>query len=236
MVIGHDRPRAAAASRLSGMAAILTVNLAVPQPSPDKDELVTGIDKRPTSEPVPVRAPGPMQGGLGSGLIGDTIGDQQFHGGDDQAVYAYAREDLDAWQLSLGRVLSNGSFGENLTTTGLEVNEALIGERWQIGDGGPLLEVSRPRIPCRTFAEWLEIHGWVKTFTKEAIPGAYLRIVTPGVLRAGASITVVSRPPHDVTVALVFRALTLEPELLPSLLPADALPDVIKERIRQRVH
>jgi MOSC domain-containing protein YiiM len=218
------------------MAAILTVNLAVPQPSPDKDQLSTGIDKRPTSEPVPVRAPGPMHGGLGSGLVGDTIGDQQFHGGDDQAVYAYAREDLDDWQVRLDRELANGSFGENLTTAGLEVNDAVIGERWQIGDGGPLLEVSRPRIPCRTFAEWLEIRGWVKTFTKQALPGAYLRVVTAGVLRAGASITVVSRPQHDVTVALVFRALTLEPELLPRLLPADALPDAIRDRVHQRAN
>jgi MOSC domain-containing protein YiiM len=218
------------------MAAILTVNLAVPQPSPDKDQLSTGIDKRPTTEPVPVRAPGPMQGGLGSGLVGDTIGDQQFHGGDDQAVYAYAREDLDDWQVRLDRVLANGSFGENLTTAGLEVNNAVIGERWQIGDGGPLLEVSRPRIPCRTFAEWLQIRGWVKTFTTQALPGAYLRVVTPGVLRAGASITVVSRPPHDVTVAVVFRAMTLEPELLPRLLPADALPEAIKDRVHQRVN
>ena len=218
------------------MAAILTVNLAVPQPNPDKDKLTTGIDKRPTSEPVPVRAPGPMHGGLGSGLVGDTIGDQQFHGGDDQAVYAYAREDLDEWQARLDRSLANGSFGENLTTAGLAVNDARIGERWQIGDDGPLLEVSRPRIPCRTFAAWLEIGGWVKTFTAQAVPGAYLRVVTPGTLRAGASIEVVSRPAHDVTVALVFRALTLEPELLPSLLPADALPDVLKERIQQRAN
>ena len=162
------------------MAAILTVNLAVPQPNPDKDHLSTGIDKRPTAEPVPVRAPGPMQGGLGSGLVGDTIGDQQFHGGDDQAVYAYAREDLDEWQVRLDRVLSNGSFGENLTTTGLEVNDAVIGERWQIGDGGPLLEVSRPRIPCRTFAAWpcwrmkvTSLSGWAKLLSRKAITAPF---------------------------------------------------------------
>ncbi|MUL62904.1 MOSC domain-containing protein [Mycobacterium sp. CBMA 234] len=216
------------------MATILTVNLATPRPNPDKDELITGIDKRPTTEAVPVRAPGPMHGGLGSALVGDTIGDQQVHGGDDQAVYAYAREDLDDWQVRLDRVLDNGSFGENLTTTGLTVNEAVIGERWQISEGGPLLEVSRPRIPCRTFAAWLEIGGWVKTFTAQAVPGAYLRVVTPGVLRAGASITVLSRPQHAVTVAEVFRALTLEPELLPRLLQADALPEHLKERASRR--
>ncbi|MEZ0050005.1 MOSC domain-containing protein YiiM [Mycobacterium sp. MAA66] len=216
------------------MAAVLTVNLASPRANPDKDHLLTGIDKRPTADGIPVRAPGPMHGGLGSGLVGDTIGDQQVHGGDDQAVYAYAREDLDDWQTRLGRVITNGSFGENMTTGGLEVTNALIGERWQIGGGGPLLEVSEPRIPCRTFAAWLEIGGWIKTFTEQAVPGAYLRVVTPGTLHAGAPIEVVERPAHDVTVSQVFRALTLEPQLLPSLLAAEALSDKIKERIRRR--
>ncbi|MDH6247347.1 MOSC domain-containing protein [Mycobacterium sp. OTB74] len=216
------------------MASVLTVNLAHPRPNPDKVHLITGIDKQPTADAIAVRAPGPMHTGLGSGLVGDTIGDHQVHGGDDQAVYAYAREDLDEWQIHLDRALTNGSFGENITTTGLEVTNALIGERWQIGDGGPLLEVSEPRIPCRTFAAWLEIGGWVKTFTARAVPGAYLRVIAPGVLRAGASITVVERPEHDVTVARVFRALTLEPDLLPSLLAAESLSDKIKERVERR--
>ncbi|MBZ1507693.1 MOSC domain-containing protein, partial [Leuconostoc mesenteroides] len=105
-----------------------------------------------------------------SGLVGDTIGDQQFHGGDDQAVYAYAREDLDNWQTELEREIANGVFGENLTTAGVEVTHAVIGERWRVGSGSLELEVSRPRIPCRTFANWLQINGWVKTFTRKAIP------------------------------------------------------------------
>ena len=74
-----------------------------------------------------VRAPGPMHGGLGSGLVGDTIGNQKLHGGDDQAVYAYAREDLDAWEIQLQRTLNNGMFGENLTTSGIDVTGARIG-------------------------------------------------------------------------------------------------------------
>ncbi|MBM7783473.1 MOSC domain-containing protein [Tenggerimyces flavus] len=215
------------------MAKVLTVNLAHPRPNPDKGLLLTGIDKRPTAEPVEVRAPGPKQGGLGSGLVGDVLGDTDNHGGESQAVYAYAREDLDDWARTLGRDLSNGQFGENLTTSGVDVTGALIGERWQIGDE-VVLEVAVPRIPCRTFAGWLAEHQWIKTFTKAAIPGAYLRVQTPGKVRAGDRLTVLDRPEHDVTIGLVFRALTLEPELLPQLLVADALPEETKERARRR--
>lgn len=113
-----------------------------------------GIDKRPVSVPVLVTAPGPM--GDGSvGLAGDRVYDVDHHGGTDQAVYAYAREDLDSWESILGRPLVNGSFGENLTTAGIDVNEALIGERWKVGDE-VVLEVTRPRIPCSTFQGWLD--------------------------------------------------------------------------------
>ena len=41
-------------------------------------------------------------------------------------------------------------FGENLTTSGLDVDGA-VGERWQVGDE-VVLEVAGPRIPCSTFA------------------------------------------------------------------------------------
>jgi len=218
------------------MANLLTVNLAHPRPNSDKGTLRTGIDKRPTDDIVTVRAPGPMHGGVGSGLLGDFIGDTQYHGGDDQAVYAYAREDLNAWERELERDLDNGVFGENFTTEGLDVTGARIGERWQVGSDGLVLEVSRPRIPCRTFATWLSIRGWVKTFTKGATPGAYLRVIESGSVRAGDSIVVVDRPDHGVTIGLVFRALTLEPELLPRVLEADALPDEIKELARRRVN
>lgn len=202
---------------------VLSVNLAVAGGA-------TGIDKRPTSGAVAVRAPGPT----GSGLAGDSIGNGALHGGDDQAVYAYAREDLDAWQATLGRALPNGIFGENLTTAGLDVNAARIGEQWVLGTAGLRLEVSRPRIPCRTFEQRLTVRGWMKTFTAAAVPGVYLRVLEAGPVRAGDEIRVVHRPAHDVTVAFVFRAITTEPELLPALLEIDALPDKIRKLARKR--
>jgi MOSC domain-containing protein YiiM len=215
------------------MPNLLSVNVGRAQSNAHKDVGITGIDKRPSDQPVEVRAPGPKLGGLGSGLVGDFIGDRKNHGGDDQAVYAYAREDLDAWEAELGRPLRSGSFGENLTTTGLDITGARIGERWQVGFE-VVLEVCVPRIPCTTFVGWLGERGWIKTFTRRAVPGAYLRVVTPGHIGPGDEITVVDRPPHDVTIGLTFRALTLEPELLPRLLDADALPEDVRDRARRR--
>ncbi|MCW6008456.1 MOSC domain-containing protein [Micromonospora sp. CPCC 205371] len=214
------------------MAEVLSVNLAVPRPNPAKDVGVTGIDKQPVTGKVQVSAPGVRKGP--SGLAGDAIYDTAHHGGDDQAVYAYAREDLDHWAAELGRELRGGVFGENLTTRGLDVTGALIGERWRIGRE-VVLEVADPRIPCGTFAHWMAEQGWIKRFTVHAAPGAYLRVITPGQIQAGDPITVVSRPDHDVTIGVTFRALTAEPGLLPRLLAADALPASVKARVRRRV-
>ncbi|MGD1111996.1 MAG: MOSC domain-containing protein [Mycobacterium sp.] len=216
---------------------MLSVNLARARTNPDPraQSKLTGIDKVTAAEPVMIRAPGPMQGGLGSGLVGDTIGNQKLHGGDDQAVYAYAREDLDAWEIQLQRELTNGMFGENLTTSDIDVTGARIGERWRVGTDGVVLEVSAPRTPCRTFAAFLHLSQWIKTFTQAGKPGAYLRVISPGTVRAGDAITIDYRPDHDVTIGLVFRARMSEPELLPRLLEADALSAELKAYAQRRV-
>ncbi|WP_329553336.1 MOSC domain-containing protein [Streptomyces sp. NBC_00696] len=199
---------------------LLSLNLgrATAVPYTEQPDGVTGIDKRPTDAPVRVSAPGP-KGVAGSGLAGDAVCHRRHHGGDDQAVYAVAREDLDDWERELGRPLASGSFGENLTTLGLDVSGARIGERWRIGPE-VVLEVTCGRIPCRTFQDHLGERGWVKRFTLKGAPGAYLRVIEPGEIRAGDAIEIVHRPDHEVTVALQFRAVTTERELLPRLLPA----------------
>jgi MOSC domain-containing protein YiiM len=213
---------------------LLSVNVGKPRGNPYKPVALTGIDKRPVDGPVLVSAPGPK--GTGAvGLAGDRVYDVRHHGGDDQAVYAYAREDLDQWQAELGVRLRNGVFGENLTTECVPVSDALVGERWRIGDE-VLLEVCCPRIPCGTFQGWLGRGGWIRRFTEAATPGAYLRVIAPGPIRAGDPVVIEHRPDHDVTVAVTFRAITTEPELLPRLLAADALPAETRDLARKRIN
>jgi MOSC domain-containing protein YiiM len=212
---------------------LLSLNIGRPRENKWKGLAATGIDKRPVDGAVAVTAPGPK--GTGAvGLAGDRAHDVKHHGGADQALYAYAREDLDTWQNQLGRRLHNGSsFGENLTTATVDVNAALIGERWRIGPD-VLLEVSCPRIPCATFQGWLDEPNWLRRFIEARRSGAYLRVINEGIIRAGDPIEVVFRPEHDVTVALTFRAFTTEPELLPRLAVASALPKEAHALVRKR--
>lgn len=177
---------------------------------------LTGIDKRPAADRVSVAVPGRAE----SGLAGDAIYDKKHHGGPDQAVYAYAVEDRDRWAADLGRELAPGSFGQNLDTVGVEVTGAVIGERWEVGDDGLVLEVSCPRIPCTTFQGFMDLPRWVKRFTEFGAPGAYLRVVVPGTVGAGDDVRVVDRPSHGVTIGEVF---VLRPT------PADRLQRLLDE-------
>jgi MOSC domain-containing protein YiiM len=191
---------------------------------------MSGIDKQPVPDAVRIDVPGFGR----SGLAGDAICDTPNHGGPDQAVYAYAREDLEVWAASLGRPLRAGLFGENLTTVGVDVTGAVIGERWRVGDR-LVLQVTSPRIPCVTFAEQMGLPGWVKRFTRTAVPGAYLRVLEPGEVRAGDPVVVEGRPDSPATIGLSFRALTLEPDLLANLVDAPDLVPGMRDLARRRL-
>jgi MOSC domain-containing protein YiiM len=210
---------------------LVSVNIGRERPIAAKGG-TSGIDKRPVTGAVEVGAPGPKGVG-GSGLAGDHISDTANHGGNDQAVYAYAREDLDAWEADLGRSLPCGTFGENLTTAGVDVTGAVIGETWAVGTS--LLQVSCPRIPCVTFAVWLGQERWVPRFTAARIPGAYLRVLRAGQVCAGDAVRVLEVPDHGVDVGTAFSALTTRPDLLPLLGAVPQLPAEDREAVQRRL-
>jgi MOSC domain-containing protein YiiM len=106
---------------------------------------VTAIDKRPVAGPVKA---GPY------GLYADVQADRKHHGGLDKAIYVYTDDDARYWAAQLGRDLPAGWFGENLRVRGIDASGARIGERWRIGETLEV-QVTRPRIPCQTFARWV---------------------------------------------------------------------------------
>ena len=68
-----------------------------------------------------------------SGVEGDERADARAHGAPEHAVYAYAEEDLAWWTTRLSQPFGPAAFGENLTVRGIDVNGAVVGERWRAG-------------------------------------------------------------------------------------------------------
>lgn len=163
---------------------------------------VSGIDKRPVSGPVRVRT---------LGLHGDVQADRKHHGGAEKAIYGYTAEDAAWWAEELGREIPAGSFGENLRISGIDLDGAHPGERWQIGDH-VVLEATVPRIPCATFGRWLGEPGWVRRFLAAGRPGTYFKVITPGTVQAGDR-AVVSAIPENPGPSIRETALRRGPAL-----------------------
>ncbi|SDY93107.1 MOSC domain-containing protein YiiM [Geodermatophilus africanus] len=178
-------------------------------PLPGRRPNRSGIDKRPVPGRVAVH---PL------GLDGDVQVNRKYHGGEGQAVYAYAQEDADWWSAELDRELPAGRFGENLRTTGVDLTGAVLGERWRVGTA--LLEVTACRIPCANFERFWGVPKLVRRFTAHGASGAYLRVLETGDVGAGDAVEVVARPDHGVTVGLLFRATTTQRHRLPEIAPA----------------
>lgn len=211
---------------------IRSVNVGAPTPTTTRGQATTGIDKHEVGF-IDVRDPGPKRGGLGSGVVGDAVVNRRHHGGHEQAVYAFAREELDWWAGQLGRELRDGLFGENLTTQGLDVDASVIGSTWRVG--GAVLRVTGPRVPCSTFAAQMGERRWVKRFTERGRTGAYLAVVEPGRIRAGDAVDVVDVPAHGFTAPQAFRAWMGDRDLGRAILDAGAGSEAFRAELATRV-
>ena len=184
---------------------------------------ITSIDKRSVSDSRQVTT---------AGVAGDQRSDIPSHGMPEQAVYAYAREDYEWWETELDREIPAGKFGENLTTVGIDVTNAVIGQTWRVGSA--LLQVTGPRIPCGTFARFMEEDKWVKRFMDEGMPGTYFQILEAGEITAGDEIKIESTPEHGVTVSDVYQLVAgdRDPERIARVLSCPELPEEMRTQVQ----
>ena len=179
-------------------AKVLSVNVGTPREFEYKNRNAkSAIWKSPVTGRLAAR---------GVNLDGDDQADRVAHGGYDKAVYAYAIEDIAWWEKQVGQTIHYGVFGENVTTHGISVNEALVGERWEVGT--TILEVSEPRIPCWRLGVRMQDKTFPRQFTQALRPGSYLRIIVEGDIGANDEINVIAKPDHDLSVRDVFRIFT----------------------------
>jgi MOSC domain-containing protein YiiM len=204
---------------------LISVNVGLPQVvDTGRRQVETAIWKHPVAGRVKVR---------GVNLDGDRQADLSVHGGPDKAVYAYALEETRLWEEELGRELGAGAFGENLTTEGVDVSGAVLGERWRIGTVA--LEVVQPRLPCFKLGLKMGDPGFLRRFAQASRPGAYLKIIEEGDLGAGDAIDVDlgDRPDHGVSVRLVADAMLVDHSLIPRAREAPQLLDSLREQMAE---
>jgi MOSC domain-containing protein YiiM len=206
------------------VARIVSVNVGRPRQISVRRgrPLMSAIGKSPVEGRVRVE---------GVNLVGDDQADRRVHGGPDKAVYAYASEDAAWWAAELDREIPPGMFGENLTTEGIDVTGAVIGERWRVGTVE--LEVSQPRLPCAKLGTRFGDLTMVRRFGEASRPGAYFRIVREGELGAGDEIELLSRPDHGITVALVSDSILLDESLRARAGSAPELAESLAVHLRQ---
>ncbi|MCX6395626.1 MAG: MOSC domain-containing protein [Propionibacteriales bacterium] len=212
------------------MTTVVSVNAGMPREvSYETTSLpTTGIEKHPVTGPVAITF---------AGVAGNAVADTRNHGDEHMRVYAYSVEDYAWWSAELGAELRPGLFGEQLTTEGLDLNAAVVGETWRVGTA--LLQIAHVRVPCLTFKGWMGANdhdptAWVKRFTLAGRAGPYFRVLQEGVVAAGDPVVVESRPEHGVTVAELFAAVTIAPRLLPRVAAVPGLKSWIYERARSQ--
>lgn len=208
------------------MSAVVVAVCVVHAIKPDAGRVgSTAIDKRPVAGPVEFSE---------LGAFGDIQCDVDNHGGYDQAVYAYGEDEAQRWAQELGREVPPGWFGENLRLRGMVTSEAVIGERWRLGDTVEL-EVTGPRIPCATFGRHVEQRRWVARFAARGDVGAYLRVRSAGPVCADDLVHRLHVPEHGVTVREAFAALMngpADPDRFRALLADDTVPVSLREMVK----
>jgi MOSC domain-containing protein YiiM len=170
------------------MSSFVSINIGTARHIPGYKPL-TGIIKEPVARAEIARL----------GMVGDAVCDRTVHGGSDQAIYVYFADDYAWWADELGRDIEPGTFGENLTISGIEGRQVAIGDRFAMGS--VLLEVTYHRTPCMTFAAVMGDPAWVKRFHRANRPGAYCRVLAPGKVEAGVNIIYTPFARERVTVS-----------------------------------
>ena len=177
------------------MLRIESVNVGREQTIPGHPKMGgTGIFKTPTAGPVRV---------IKLGVDGDCVYDKKHHGGPDQAVYVYLAEDYAWWSEQLGQEITPGTFGDNITISGLSSADLAIGDRLVIGE--VVLEVTAPRIPCNTLAARMADSQFVKIYRDGERPGAYCRVIHEGEVASGMPVVLQTYAGKRVGLVEMYR-------------------------------
>lgn len=213
---------------------LVSLNIALPKTVMIHDQAVlTGIYKLPVQRAVWLTK---------LGLHGDDQADKSVHGGEHQAIYSYPLEHYAYWQTAQKLSdLAYGTFGENLTTRGMNEDNLQIGDILKIGEA--TVQITMPRIPCFKFGHKINRPDILEPFLKSGRSGFYQRVLFEGYIKAGDQISLIDRASNSISVrtALILQKLDLalatnEPkQLLEQALQIPSLAPLLKKIYAERL-
>ncbi len=158
-------------------------------------------------------------------LAGDQQADLGVHGGRDMAVLCYSAEHYPLWLEELASTeLGPGGFAENFTIAGQEERTVCLGDVYEVGEA--IVQVSQPRGPCFKISRRWNRPELLDRVVETGRHGWYLRVLQPGLVEAGQTLTLADRPHEEWTVRRAADTLQLrkrEPAEARALLECEAL-------------
>ncbi|APH73839.1 MOSC domain-containing protein [Aquibium oceanicum] len=156
----------------------------------------SAIGKRATSDRLEITP---------TGFVRDAQADLEVHGGPEKAIHHYPGDHYPAWRKEFGREdLVPGSFGENVSTSGLTEENLCIGDILSFGTA--TVQVSQGRQPCWKLSAHTGDERMAFLFQKTLRTGWYYRVLEPGHARSGDRMVLEERRNPGWTVKRVTQA------------------------------
>lgn len=177
---------------------VISTNIGKSESHQFKNKIVeTGIFKYPTNNPIFL--------GL-ENVENDAVVDKKYHGGIDQAVYAYNANHYEYWKKLYPNLDFNfGMFGENLTISDLDETTICVGDVYQLGNC--LIEVTKPREPCFKLIFRFQNEAIVSQFWETTFSGVYFKVLQTGTVQNEDVLQLITKYPNKPTIAEVYEGL-----------------------------
>jgi MOSC domain-containing protein YiiM len=156
-----------------------------------------------------------------NGVNSDTVCDLRYHGGHDKACYLFGKNNYSYFQkLYPEAKWETGFFGENIELDFLDESNLNIGDVYQLGEAR--IQIAQPRVPCSKLGYRFENMSGLKAFIESPHPGAYVRVLQDGKVKAGDEMILIEAKEQKLTLLELYRIRNNKSKF------ADRIDDVLK--------
>lgn len=175
---------------------VVSVNIGEKRSVNYKGKIIeTGIFKKPVNAPIFLDV---------EDVKDDVVIDRKYHGGINQAVYAYSENHYSYWKELYPNLNWNyGMFGENLTISNLEETEIYVGDTYKLGE--VILEVTKPRQPCMKLGIVFEAQNILKQFWNSTKSGIYFKVLQTGSVTVEDKMILIKKSENNPSIAEVYE-------------------------------